>query len=559
MGYYKKWGDKKMIRKNRKKKAACFIALCLVIVEAGIIQTNFASTVYAMESDDSEIIIEETIAETKPESETQESDKQENIYLGIDNKHVYKNMEQSFSDGYQPKIKDGILYLVIPFTANGSLKNNRLTVDLAFDKEEKSPFILNNYQKEIAKKQYVLKNEIMQKISDNSESAETSNQADQKEIYLYTCQVPLQDEAASGQYTITVKAWGYTEQMEKVILDYQVFVQISGETNGGENNESNSHKNDLSSESGDIEGGSLGESEEAEEELIRQPKLLLESSSLSGKDLVAGVQEPMKITFKNHSDSQTMYNLKVVVSTESPAVQFSKNSFYFQDVAPGGEIKLEGKVKVAINAESGGFPLNFDFEYEDKKGTAATGKETVALEIVQPVRMELEMAEIPGILYASDTVELSLKALNLSRADVYNVRMSLSGSGLFPNEDVFVGNMEAGTEGQGNMQVYVGTRIMKEIGADTGEDDGEKYGPVNGTITLQYEDAKGETHEVVKEFKTEIKKAQILALKVDKEEEANSWWMSVVAVVIAGLVILSILLMLRLRKKNVLLEEARRL
>ncbi len=551
-GSYKKWGDKKMIRKNRKKKAACFIALCLVIVEAGIMQTHFASTVYAMESE----------IEIKPESETQESDKQENIYLGIDNKHVYKNMEQSFSDGYQPKIKDGILYLVIPFTANGSLKNNRLTVDLAFDKEEKSPFILNNYQKEIAKKQYVLKNGIMQKISDNSESAETSNQADPKEIYLYTCQVPLQDEAASGQYTITIKAWGYTEQMEKVILDYQLFVQISGETNGGENNESDSQNRDQGNESGgskDNGGDSQDESEEAAEELIRQPKLLLESSSLSGKDLVAGVQEPMKITFKNHSDSQSMYNLKVVVSTESPMVQFSKNSFYFQDVAPGGEIKLEGKVKVAINAESGGIPLNFDFEYEDKKGTAATGKETDALEIVQPVRMELEMADIPGILYASDTMELSLKALNLSRTGVYNVRISLSGSGLFPNEDVFVGNMEAGTEGQGSMQVYVGARTMKEIGADTGEDDGEKYGPVNGTITLQYEDAKGETHEVVKEFKTEIKKAQILALKVDKEEEANSWWMSVVAVVIAGLVILSILLMLRLRKKNVLLEEARRL
>ena len=279
----------------------------------------------------------------------------------------------------------------------------------------------------------------------------------------------------------------------------------------------------------------------------------------SGKDLVAGVQEPMKITFKNRSESQSMYNLKVIVSTESPAVQFSKNSFYFPNVAPGGEISLEVEVKVAINAESGGLPINFEFEYEDKQGTAATGKETVALGIEQPVKMELEMAEIPEILYASDTVELSLKALNLSRTDVYNVRMSLSGSGLFSNEDVFVGNMEAGTEGQGSMQVYVGTRTMKEIGADAGEDDGEKYGPVNGTITLRYEDAKGEIHEVTKEFQTEIKKAQILALKVDKQEEANPWWMSVVAVVIVGLVILSILLMLRLRKKNVLLEEARRL
>ena len=77
-------------------------------------------------------------------------------------------------------------------------------------------------------------------------------------------------------------------------------------------------------------------SAEQKEELIRQPRLLLESFNLSEKALNAGDQADMELVFKNRSSSQGIYNLKVSFSTESPSIQFEKKSFYFSGVNPGG-------------------------------------------------------------------------------------------------------------------------------------------------------------------------------------------------------------------------------
>lgn len=297
----------------------------------------------------------------------------------------------------------------------------------------------------------------------------------------------------------------------------------------------------------------------AEQPITRNPQILLESCNLSGKELEAGSQEQMTVSFKNCSKSQAMYNVKVTVSADVSYVQFLPASFYFEKIGAGDKIELQSEVAITADAESGVIPLTFDFDYEDREGVGETGQERTNLSVVQPIKMELDAAGIPSFVYASETQEFSVKAFNLSRAGVYNVRISLSGTGLFPVEDVFIGNMEAGTEGAGTMRIYVGTRTMTEIGTDTGKSDEEKYGEVDGIITLKYEDEKGKNYEIEQDFHTEIKKAQILSLNVNEEVETNFWQISVFVIIIIGLTILAVSLWLRLRKKNVLLEEARQI
>ncbi len=512
----------------------------------------------------------ETDSEKQSESEIQE----QTVYLGIDNRHRYQGMQQSFSEGYQPLIEEGVLYLAVPFTSSGRLRGDCLTVDLSFSQEENSPFVFKNYQKDVSRRWYALQNGVMQEDADQSgdklteQGADTNAQAgtkntqnleqqnpNRKQAYLYTCEIPLQPTAAPGQYSVTVKAWGYTEKGEKLTLDYQIFVRIPEPP-------AEEHGN-VSGGSGGISGGGggggfSGGGGEETEEIIRQPKMLLEECSLMDKGLEAGAQETMRVSFRNCSVSQTMYNLKVVLQTESKDIRLGRNSFYFSEVAPGDTIELENELSVTPLAEENSASLNFQFEYEDKKGTAASGTESVTIPIAQPVQVELETGQIPASLYASDTAELSFTALNLSRTGVYNVRIKLEGDGMFPTEDVFIGNMEAGTQGGAVMRVYVGTRTMEAIGDDPGEQDSEKYGPVSGTVTMQYEDALGKTHEVKQDYQTEIKKAEVLSLKVDKEPEQNAWWISVFVSLIAGLVLLVIVLIWRLHRKGVLLEEARK-
>lgn len=297
----------------------------------------------------------------------------------------------------------------------------------------------------------------------------------------------------------------------------------------------------------------------AEHPVTRQPQILLENCNLSGKELEAGSQEQMTVTFKNCSKSQAMHNVKVTVSAGASYMQVLPASFYFEKVGAGEQMELQSEVTITSDAESGVVPLTFDFQYEDWEGVVATGQETAYLTVAHPIKMELDAANIPSFVYASETQEFSVRALNLSRTGVYNVRISLSGTGLFPKEDVFIGNMEAGTEGAGTMHIYIGTRTMTEIGTDTGNSDEEKYGQINGTVTLSYEDAKGETYEITQNFQTEIKKAQILSLEVNEKVETNLWQIPVFVIIIAGLAILAVSLWLRLRKKNVLLEEARKI
>ena len=504
---------------------------------------------------------------TEPATEAPVSEK---VHLGIDNRHRYEGMEQSFADGYQPEIRDGKLYLTVPFTASGALQNECLTVDLIFAEKENAPFVFNNYQKDVKLHSYRLLDGIMTPQGTDTKGTSGNNltatevpggianqdgiasPADQQDAYCYTCEVPLQENATPGQYSVTVRAWGYTMDGERVNLDCQIFVRVpEPEPVAG------SKDNGSGGGAGGGGGYSGGESGEAAEEILHQPKLLLETCSLSDVSLKAGAEEPMKVQFRNRSETQTIYNLKVTASTDTKAVQPLRNSWYFSSIAPGETVAIEDGVKVAMATEDTSAVLSFDFEYEDKKGTAVSGKESVPLLIGQPTAVELHNAAFPAVLYATDTQEFSIQALNLSRVPVYNVRIQLSGTGLFPAEDVFIGNMDAGTEGNGAMQVYVGTRTMHAIGDDSGTEDVEKYGPVNGTITLQYEDASGETHTQTETFQSEIKKPKVLSLEADDTQETNAWWISVFAAVGAGMLLGIVVLALRLRKKSALLHDTR--
>ena len=504
---------------------------------------------------------------TEPATEAPVSEK---VHLGIDNRHRYEGMEQSFADGYQPEIRDGKLYLTVPFTASGALQNECLTVDLIFAEKENAPFVFKNYQKDVKLHSYRLLDGIMTPQGTDTKGTSGNNltatevpggianqdgiasPADQQDAYCYTCEVPLQENATPGQYSVTVRAWGYTMDGERVNLDCQIFVRVpEPEPVAG------SKDNGSGGGAGGGGGYSGGEGGEAAEEILHQPKLLLETCSLSDVSLKAGAEEPMKVQFRNRSETQTIYNLKVTASTDTKAVQPLRNSWYFSSIAPGEMVAIEDGVKVAMATEDTSAVLSFDFEYEDKKGTAVSGKESVPLLIGQPTEVELHNAAFPAALYATDTQEFSIQALNLSRVPVYNVRIQLSGTGLFPAEDVFIGNMDAGTEGNGVMQVYVGTKAMQAIGDDSGTEDVEKYGPVNGTITLQYEDASGETHTQTETFQSEIKKPKVLSLEADDTQETNAWWISIFAAVGAGMLLVIVVLALRLRKKSALLHDMR--
>ena len=149
-----------------------------------------------------------------------ESPTSTSLHLGIDNRHLYSSMESTYSQGYTPSTTVSSATLVVPFTADGPLKNDRLTVSLEFDSSGTVPFEMKNYQKDVDKKT-VYFDQKGKALKEKAGAAEIA------EAYVYRVKLQFLSTAEPGQYPVTVKALGYTEKGEKVTLEYRLFVRIS--------------------------------------------------------------------------------------------------------------------------------------------------------------------------------------------------------------------------------------------------------------------------------------------------------------------------------------------
>ena len=315
-------------------------------------------------------------------------------------------------------------------------------------------------------------------------------------------------------------------------------------------------------------GGGNSTSDSSSEKILHKPQVLLEDSNLSGGRLEAGSTTEMSLTFRNKSCSQNVFGLKISLSTENKGIEFEKNSFYVQVLAPGEAITLEQMITITENCDPGQAVITFSLDYEDSKATATTGTELLSFQIIQPVRVKLEASDIPSVLYTMDTVEIPVKAMNLGRDKIYNASVSLKADELSSNDTAFLGTIEAGDLSQGSLRIYVKG----------------KTGKCAGQLILTYEDADGKSYEEEIKFDSEIKETQIKSLKVeDDQEKTNNWWYSIAAVVAVGylqdasvgniswtyaiivvavvaVLLISIILILvrKLHKKNILLEEVRK-
>lgn len=215
---------------------------------------------------------EEKKAEEKGTEEKDAEDKEagketgkseEVVYIGIDNSHVFEGMKNSYAEGYVPEEKENKVKIVVPFTVDGELKNNFLTVGLDFDRAKDVPFQIKNYQRDVKPRTFTFDGEDI-------------------EIYLYTVEIPLQETRKGGQYPIRVKAEAMDKNGRKVLLENVVFVSVAGngeaadgngEIDSGEKIEGTGDNLPMEGGQGAEGDGSGGRSDE-EEEVMHQPKFI---------------------------------------------------------------------------------------------------------------------------------------------------------------------------------------------------------------------------------------------------------------------------------------------
>lgn len=540
---------------------------------------------------------EDAAAESETQTQafkTENGEKAKAVHLDADVRHCYPHMDKSYEQGYIPKIENDTVYLVLPVTADGRLKDERLFAELVMG--QNAPFIYANYRKELKKETYLF---------------ETAQDA-----YLLCCEIGLEKQRTGGKYPVDVRVYGYTEAGERTEFAARIFITVpDGEGSGGVDSEPGAQppagqpaepitelptepvtepvtetpaepatepasevviepsteppteepfteepftdepQTELLAEEpvisgGGFGGGYTGGGMEQTEKIHRQPRLMVTESAVSGARLLAGEEMPVTVSLKNTSAEETVYNLMVSLKP-SQDLKLSAASFYFDRLYPQETVTLPFSIGAAANAAAGGASVSLSFAYENVQGTAYAGEDELTLDIYQPVQAAMEGFSIPALVYAQEMAESSISVRNLGKTAIYNATVELEAAGLFATGSVFAGNLEAGASYDGTMHIYVGHKNMASI-SDYGASDENGYGQTTGILTLTYEDADGKVCRQTQEFSTVIQKPQIVELTVQKEEEpqTNQWWAAILVAAACVFLLIVCILGWRLKKSR---------
>ncbi|NBI86583.1 hypothetical protein D3Z47_10315 [Lachnospiraceae bacterium] len=442
--------------------------------------------------------------------------------VSIDTDKKYEGMNASFAKGYMPSIKKDTMNLVVPFVAQTALMGDALYVGVSFEREENSPFVYQNYRKRVKK-------------SD-------------KGVYLYRCKIKLRKGRVNGQYPLYLTVGAQVEN-EVVSQQFTVYVEISDGKPTAFFQESPEKEAGVAEDDGlGVQGA--GQAEEADgknAKATHQPRVLLVQGNAKGMLLQAGSSASWKITAKNCSSSQDIENIKVTLLYEGAELLFEKQAWYFERAAAGGSMDLSQEVTALTKAAAGQAAVQFLFEYEDKDGNAYNTTETAHLSICQVQQAQLANLSFPEGIYEADTDMLSFQVQNTGLAVLYNVRVRMEGTGLFPEKELFLGNLDPGMSADGEIQVFAGTLDMDADG-NFAEDGYEKYGETTGKVYFSYEDGEGSVTQQEFLFHTEIKKPEMVELKVEKQkEETNQWWITILFFLFLLLVLIIVWLYLRMK------------
>jgi hypothetical protein len=420
------------------------------------------------------------------------------VSLSIDNSNVYDGMDAAYKDGYTPIVQDGVANVVVPLVADGEIKGSTITVTPGLGDTASSPFVYKNYQKTVT-------------LQNNTVNGGTATVPS----YLVSFSFSLSSGRIHGVYPVTVDVQGTDTNGNTIQQTFTSYVTI---TDGKDPN--------------------AEPTADATDKPESQPKIIVSSYSINPSPAEAGSEFTATITLKNTSEKKSVQNMLVTVSCDSPSFTLlnESNVIYIDKLGKGKTTDIVVEYKTDLNTAEQTYNISLAMEYDNSDAATLASTGTVPVAVTQPLRVELTVPTIADQVNAGDTMPLSFQVMNMGRSAVYNVRVELAAPGLIPTNTAFIGNLEAGTASEADMNVFVGTKNMSE-----GYEGDDKYGYTSGTITLLYEDADGKEYTQETEFDTTINEPVITASSTRDEEEpetASQWWISIVvgALIVAGLV-----------------------
>ena len=238
----------------------------------------------------------------------------------------------------------------------------------------------------------------------------------------------------------------------------------------------------------------LGKGDVEDDEVNGKPRIIIDSYSFGGSQVMGGSPFTLSMNFKNTSTNVDIKNLKITVQSaadEETGGVFtptaSSNSFFVDNLAKNSAVTKSIVLMPRSDAKPKSYGVDISFEYEAMLNGELhefSSTERISIPVVQSDRFEIGEVTTWGDFYVGEMSDIMVNYVNKGKTTINNLEITVESDMLnIPESTTYVGNVESGTSDMFSTSVTALTE-----------------GDVTGRVTFKYEDSNGSPVEVVKEF-----------------------------------------------------------
>ena len=420
--------------------------------------------------------------------------------LIIDSWSLYDGMDKTYQQGYVPRIVNGCCYIIFPLI--GETYDGKVTVTADLGATADSPFVFGNY----------------------------SQTAAGWARYVFMFEIPLVKGRINGSYPVTLRADYLDVLGQQKQQSFTLYVTVTDGKNPPDPND-------------------------VPKQEVEKPELFI-SNCIITPDTVSGEEIfTAEVTIDNIGTIRAR-SVRLSYGSEAAGIipADTNNAMHLENIASGESATVSFAIRTTGDVLAGEQPFYVTLDYIDLYGGVYTNTRTFLVHVTQPAKMSCDPVSLPKEITAGETISLPANVFNIGKSPLRNVTVNLTGAGLFPTSSVFLGDIQPGQAGYGELKVFVGMLSMTEGYT-------ESYGKTTGVYTISYKDDAGEEYAVSVDFATEIQKPVIEGEKTDAEKKAeeeqkramSQWWISalaafaVIAIIVAVIVVSKFARMMRVR------------
>lgn len=255
-----------------------------------------------------------------------------------------------------------------------------------------------------------------------------------------------------------------------------------------------------------VKGTKTSGDEDTEGVGMSKPQIIMQSYSFGEGSVVGGQTFPLTLNVKNTSSVSAIENVKMTIESapdETTGGVFtpanSSNTFFIAKVPAGGVFTESIDMLVKADAAPKSYGIQVKFSYEavlDGKRETLESTETITVPVTQPDRFEVNEVELYTPIYLGDSPSLSVQYVNQGKSTIFNLSVEVEGENFTTGESkTYIGNVESGASDSFDLNINP-----------------IDVGPLNGTLKFIYEDANGDTKELIREFSAEVMQMDMPAM-----------------------------------------------